>query len=37
VREIAFLRDNYMTAFDTATYIEPNADTLNIERNEFLN
>jgi hypothetical protein len=35
VREVAFLRDNYMTAFDTGTYIEPNADTLNIERNEF--
>lgn len=36
VRQIAFLRDNYMTAFDTATYIEPNADTLNVERNEFI-
>lgn len=36
VRQIAFLRDNYMTAFDTGTYIEPAADTLNIERNEFI-
>jgi hypothetical protein len=36
VRQIAFLRDNYMTAFDTGTYIEPAADTLNVERNEFL-
>jgi hypothetical protein len=36
VRELAFLRDNYMSAFDTSTYIEPNADTLNIERNEFI-
>lgn len=36
VRELAFLRDNYMTAFDTSTYIEPAADTLNVERNEFL-
>lgn len=36
VRQIAFLRDNYMTAFDTTTYIEPNADTLNVERNEFI-
>lgn len=36
VREIAFLRDNYMTAFDTGTYIEPAADTQNIERNEFI-
>lgn len=36
VRELAFLRDNYMTAFDTSTYIEPNADTLNIERNDFV-
>jgi hypothetical protein len=35
VRELAFLRDNYMTAFDTTTYIESNADTLNVERNEF--
>jgi hypothetical protein len=35
VRQIAFLRDNYMTAFDTGTYIEPAADTQNIERNEF--
>lgn len=35
VRQIAFLRDNYMTAYDTTTYIEPNADTLNVERNEF--
>lgn len=37
VRELAFLRDNYMTAFDTTTYIEPNSDTLNVERNEFVN
>jgi hypothetical protein len=36
VRQIAFLRDNYMTAFDTNTYIEPAADTQNIERNEFI-
>jgi hypothetical protein len=36
VRQIAFLRDNYMTAFDTGTYIEPAADTQNIERNEFV-
>jgi hypothetical protein len=36
VRELAFLRDNYMTAYDTSTYIEPAADTQNIERNEFL-
>jgi hypothetical protein len=36
VRELAFLRDNYMTAYDTGTYIEPAADTQNIERNEFL-
>jgi hypothetical protein len=36
VRQIAFLRDNYMTAFDTGTYIEPAADTLNVERNEFV-
>lgn len=35
VREIAFLRDNYMTAYDASTYIEPAADTTNIERNEF--
>lgn len=35
VRELSFLRDNYMTAFDTATYIEPASDTENIERNEF--
>lgn len=35
VRQIAFLRDNYMTAFDTSMYIEPAADTQNIERNEF--
>jgi hypothetical protein len=36
VRELAFLRDNYMAAFDTGTYIEPAADTQNIERNEFI-
>lgn len=36
VRELAFLRDNYMTAFDTSTYIESAADTANIERNEFI-
>ncbi len=36
VRQVAFLRDSYMTAFDTTTYIEPAADTLNIERNEFV-
>lgn len=36
VRQVAFLRDNYMTAFDTSTYIEPAADTENIERNEFV-
>lgn len=36
VRQLAFLRDNYMTAFDTGTYIEPAADTQNIERNEFV-
>lgn len=36
IRELAFLRDNYMTAFDASTYIEPAADTLNVERNEFV-
>ena len=36
VRELAFLRDNYLTAYDATTYIEPNADTQNIERNEFI-
>jgi hypothetical protein len=36
VRQVAFLRDNYMSAFDTNTYIEPAADTQNIERNEFV-
>jgi hypothetical protein len=35
VRQIAFLRDNYMSAFDATTYIEPASDTQNIERNEF--
>lgn len=36
VRQLSFLRDNYMTAFDTATYIETASDTENVERNEFV-
>ena len=35
VRELAFLRDNYMTAFDTGTYIEAQGDSQNIEINDF--
>jgi hypothetical protein len=37
VREVAFLRDNYHTAYDADLYTEPAGDLLNIEVNDFVN
>lgn len=37
LREIAFTRDRYTSAFDTNQYIEPAGDTYNVERNDFVN
>jgi hypothetical protein len=37
VKEIAFLRDRYTQAYDTNLYIESAGDTVNIERNDFVN
>jgi hypothetical protein len=36
IRELAFLRDNYLSEFDTSLYIEGNSDLLNVERNDFV-
>jgi hypothetical protein len=36
IKEIAFLRDRYTSATDTALYIESAGDTLNVERNDFV-
>lgn len=36
VREVAFTRDTYTVAHDNTQYIEPGADTNNLERNDFV-
>jgi hypothetical protein len=35
IRELAFTREHYSTAHDNTEYIEPGADLLNTERNDF--
>ena len=35
IRELAFTREHYATAHDNGEYIEPGADLLNVERNDF--
>jgi hypothetical protein len=35
VRQIAFQRENYMSAYDSDQYIEPAGDLVNTERNDF--
>lgn len=36
IREIAFTRENYTTAYDNTQYIEPAGDLLNVERNDLV-
>lgn len=36
INEIAFTRENYTAAHDNTQYVEPGADLLNIERNDFI-
>lgn len=35
IREIAFTREKYATAYDNTLYIEPGGDLLNTDRNDF--
>jgi hypothetical protein len=37
INEIAFTRERYTQAHDNTQYIEPGADLLNMERNDFVN
>jgi hypothetical protein len=36
VRELAFLRENYVAEYDTPVYIESNTDAVSVEQNDFL-